>query len=73
MLHRLRQKIAIEEETFELEYQQRTTYKLDNELQERQDRLMALKHEREQKRQEFVKQKQMQQVLYVCISYPFTK
>lgn len=64
---RLRQKINTEEEAFELEYQNRTTQKSDLGIKERQDRLMALKDEREEKRRNFVQQKKLQQALYIYI------
>lgn len=61
----MRQKINTEEEAFELEYQNRTTQKSDLGIKERQDRLMALKDEREEKRRNFVQQKKLQQALYI--------
>lgn len=65
--NRLRTFLASEEETYEKEFQLKFNLKIDTDVKERETRLRALRSERDRAREDFVKQKRMQQMLCVLI------
>lgn len=60
---RLRQLLISEEEAYEKEFKEVVKNKVEEDIHIREKRLMMSKNEREQHRIEFVKKKQMQQLL----------
>lgn len=61
--NRLREFLASEEESYEEEFQLKSSLKIDTDVMARETRLKALRSERDRARENFVKQKRMQQML----------
>lgn len=66
---RLRTFLASEEESYEKEFQLKSSLKIDTDVKARETRLRALRADRDRARENFVKQKRMQQMLCVPFIY----
>lgn len=61
--NRLRTFLTSEDESYEKEFQLKSSIRIDTDVQARETRLRALRSERERARENFVNQKRMQQML----------